>query len=261
MSAPPALFELLAARHGIVCAVGAGGKKSVLYALAAEHPGRVAITGTVPFVPPPESLTAERITGDAEAIAGRLAASGRQRTVVFVLGRPPEKKGRWGGLPPELIRAWHGRFGFDLTLVKADGARMRWIKAPAEDEPLLPPGCSTLIPILSARALGEPLSDRIAHRVALVEQVSGCRSGEIFQPEHAARLLSSPRGLLQGAGDSEIRPVINMVDDPEKLALARQAAVLALEFCTQFDQVVLTRLKERPAVVEIVRRARAEETS
>jgi probable selenium-dependent hydroxylase accessory protein YqeC len=259
MSAPPALFELLAARHGIVCAVGAGGKKSVLYALAAEHPGRVAITGTVPFVPPPESLTAERITGDAEAIAGRLAALSRQRTVVF--GRPPEKKGRWGGLPPELIQAWHGRFGFDVTLVKADGARMRWIKAPARDEPLLPPGCSTLIPVLSARALGEPLSERIAHRVALIEQVTGCQAGEIFQPEHAARLLSSPRGLLQGAGNSEIRPVINMVDTMQTLALAREAAELALEFSTQFDQVVLTHLKDRPAVVAIVRRARAEETS
>jgi probable selenium-dependent hydroxylase accessory protein YqeC len=260
MSAPPALFELLAARRGIVCAVGAGGKKSVLYALAAEHPGRVAVTGTVPFVPPPEALAAERLTGDADTIAGCLAASGRQRVVVF--GRPPETKGRWGGLPPDLIDAWHGRFGFDVTLVKADGARMRWIKAPAEDEPLLPAGCSTLIPVLSARALGEPLSERIAHRVALVEQVTGCRAGQAFLPEHAARLLSSPRGLLQGAaGSREIRPIINMVDDVQALTLAREAAVLALELSTRFDQVVLTRLKDLPTVVEIVRRTPAGETS
>jgi probable selenium-dependent hydroxylase accessory protein YqeC len=255
MSAPPALIELLAARRGIVCAVGAGGKKSVLYALAAEHPGRVAITGTVPFLPPPESLTAERITGDADSVAGRLGASGRQRRLV--IGRPPEKKGRWGGLPPDLIATWHARFGFDVTLVKADGARMRWIKAPAENEPLLPPGCHTLIPVMSARALGEPLSERIAHRVALVEQVTGCQAGDVFQPEHAARLLTSPRGLLQGAGNSEIRPVINMVDDPEILELARQTAVLALELSTHFDQVVLTRLKDSSAVVEIVRRTPA----
>lgn len=259
MSTPPALIELLAARRGIVCAVGAGGKKSVLYALAAEHRGRVAITGTVPFLPPPESLAAERITGDADSIAGRLAGASRQRMVVF--GRPPEKKGRWGGLPPDLIEAWHGYFGFEVTLVKADGARMRWIKAPAENEPLLPPGCSTLIPVLSARALGEPLSERIAHRVALVEQVSGCQAGEIFQPEHAARLLSSPRGMLQGAGNCEIRPIINMVDNPQQLALAREAAVLALELSRHFDQVLLTRLKDPPAVVEIVRRTPAEEAS
>jgi probable selenium-dependent hydroxylase accessory protein YqeC len=226
MNTPPALIELLAAQRGIVCAVGAGGKKSVLYALAAEHPGRVAVTGTVPFLPPPESLAAERITGEPDAIAGHLAASGRQRLVVF--GRPPEKKSRWGGLPPDLIEAWHGRFGFDVTLVKADGARMRWIKAPAEDEPLLPPGCSTLIPVLSARALGEPLSERIAHRVALVEQVSGCQAGEIFQPEHAARLLAADCGLLKESAGRRVCPVINMVDDAEKLALACRAAELAL---------------------------------
>jgi probable selenium-dependent hydroxylase accessory protein YqeC len=258
MSAPPLLIELLAARRGIVCAVGAGGKKSVLYALAAEHPGRVAVTGTVPFLPPPESLAAERLTGDADTISRRLTASGRQRVVVF--GRPPEKKGRWGGLPPDLIEAWHGRFGFDVTLVKADGARMRWIKAPAEDEPLLPPGCSTLIPIMSARALGEPLSERIAHRVALVEQVCGCRAGQVFLPEHAARLLSSPRGLLQGAGNSQIHPIINMVDDTQKLVLAREAAVIALEMSSRFDRVVLTRLKGPPTVVDIVRRAPAGDT-
>lgn len=252
MSAPPALIELLAARRGIVCAVGAGGKKSVLYALAAEHPGRVAVTGTVPFLPPPESLAAERITGDADAIVGRLAASGRQRTIVF--GRPPEKKGRWGGLPPDLIAAWHGRFGFDVTLVKADGARMRWIKAPAEDEPLLPPGCDTVIPVLSARALGEPLSERIAHRVARVEQVTGCQAGQVFLPEHAARLLASDRGLLKESAGSQVCPVINMVDDAEKLALARRAAELALEMSPRFDQVLLTRLKESVELLAIVHR-------
>ena len=244
------LVQLLNADSGIVCAVGAGGKKSVLWAIAASHPGRVALTGTVPFAAPPERLEAERFSAPVDALAGWLAASARHGVTVF--GLPPEKKDRWGGLPPELVAAWHDRFGFDLTLVKADGARMRWIKAPADDEPVLPPRCDTLIPVLSARALGEPLSERIAHRLALIERITGCRAGEIFDAEHAARLLSSDQGLLKGAGKSVVRPVINMVDDEERLELAMRTANLALEMTGRFPQVLLMRLKTSAEIVAIV---------
>jgi probable selenium-dependent hydroxylase accessory protein YqeC len=246
------LFQLLAAEGGIVCAVGAGGKKSILRAIAADHPGRVALTGTVPFLPPPGTLAAERLHGEVESLAEQLARPAAHRISVF--GRPPEKKGRWGGVPPGLIRQWHERFGFDVTLVKADGARMRWIKAPAEDEPLLPPGTDTVIPVLSARALGEPLSERIAHRVERVAQVTGCGLGKVFLPEHAARLLTSDQGLLQHCGPSRVRPVINMVDDADRQRLAEEAARLALGMTTRFDQVLLMRLKDSADLVATVTR-------
>ena len=47
MNRDDSLLDLLEARSGIVCAVGAGGKKSLLQHLATTHPGRVAITATV----------------------------------------------------------------------------------------------------------------------------------------------------------------------------------------------------------------------
>ena len=252
MNAAPELVDLLAARRGIVCAVGAGGKKSVLRAIAAAHPGRVGLTGTVPFVPPPDTLPGSRWCAEPDEIAERLAVAAEHRIAVF--GRPAEKKGRWGGLPPDLIADWYSRFGFDAILVKADGARMRWIKAPTADEPALPARCDTLIPVLSARALGEPLSERIAHRPQLVERVTGCRIGQIFSPEHAATLLSSADGLLKDAGSSEARPVINMVDDPERQALAEEAAGIALRMTGRFDQVLLMQLKDPARLVAVIRR-------
>ena len=47
------LFDVLGAHSGVVCLVGAGGKKTTLYRLAAEHPGRVGVTATVhiPYFP------------------------------------------------------------------------------------------------------------------------------------------------------------------------------------------------------------------
>ena len=55
------------------------------------------------------------------------------------------------------------------TAIANDGARMRLVKAPAEDEPALPACCTTVVPILSALAIGEPLTARIAHRVERIE--------------------------------------------------------------------------------------------
>ena len=45
------LARALGVTGGIVCAAGAGGKKSLLYALARAWPGRVGVTATVHMAP------------------------------------------------------------------------------------------------------------------------------------------------------------------------------------------------------------------
>jgi len=246
------LLELLGARDGIVCATGAGGKKSVLFAIAARHPGRVAFTTTVHSLPPPDSLGARVVIAAAERLENELRALGAAPFVAYAC--PGDKPGRLTGVPVDRIDALHVALGFDLTLVKADGARMRWIKAPADDEPVLPPGMTTLIPVLSARALGEPLAERIAHRVERIAALTGATPGEPFSPVHAARLLASPDGLLKGAGQARVVPVINMVDDPARQRLAAEAAEQALALTDRFDRVVLARLRDANPVVAVIDR-------
>lgn len=246
------LLELLQARDGIVCATGAGGKKSVLFAIAARHRGRVAFTTTVHTLPPPESLRATVVIAPEPQLEAELRRHAGARFIAYAC--PGDKPGRLTGVPAARIEALHAACGFALTLVKADGARMRWVKAPADDEPVLPAGMTTLIPVLSARALGEPLAERIAHRVERLTQVSGAAAGEPFLPEHAARLLASEHGLLKGAADARVVPVINMVDDPERLRLATEAARRALALTARFDRVLLARLKDADPVVAVIER-------
>ena len=246
----PDLLELLGAREGIVCATGAGGKKSVLFAIAARHPGQVAFTTTVRTLPPPESLGGQVVLAEEDRLEAELRALGPQPFVAYAC--PGDKPGRLAAVPGPRIAALHRDLGFDVTLVKADGARMRWVKAPAADEPVLPPGPGTLVPVLSARALGEPLGGRIAHRVERLAELVGAEPGETFAPAHAARLLSSPHGLLKGAGTARVVPVINMVDDAEKEALARAAAEAALESTDRFDRVLLLRLNRPEPVVAVI---------
>ena len=246
------LLELLGARRGVICATGAGGKKSVLFAIAARHSGRVAFTTTVHTLPPPDALGARIVVAPEAELEGVLQECGEQRFIAYAC--PGDKPGRLAGVPPARIDALHDALRFDVTLVKADGARMRWVKAPADDEPVVPAGMTTLVPVMSARALGEPLADRIAHRVERVAALSGATPGERFLPMHAARLLASDAGLLKGAGDARVVPVINMVDDPARLALATEAARQALALTARFERVVLARLRDADPVVAVIER-------
>ena len=247
------LLDLLEARSGIVCAVGAGGKKTTLYHLAGRHPGRVGITATVPIAHFPRTLPAHEVIAEADAIVQAVVEAGmRHRRVAFAL--PGLKQARYGGLPSDLIREIHEAAGFDCLLVKADGARMRWIKAPDDSEPLIPSAAATVIALVSARAIGEPLTEEISHRPNRVEAVTGARVGETLSAGHVARLLASPDGALKNTGSAVVVPVINMVDDNALRAAAVQVARRALDLTERFDRVVLTSAVRRDPLIDVVTR-------
>jgi probable selenium-dependent hydroxylase accessory protein YqeC len=248
-----ALIDALEAREGIVCAVGAGGKKSVLYQLAREHRGRFALTATVHTTVFPDDLGLQQIIDDDANLARRLRAADPARCVAYAC--PSSKPGRHAGASPATIRAIHDGGGFDATFVKADGARMRWIKAPAPDEPIVVPGADLVIPVVSARALGEPLGERVAHRVDRVAAVTGVAPGDVLTPEAVGRLLASEHGALYRTAGGRVAPVINMVDNDDKEELARAAASAALALTSRFDRVVLCCLRrpKRPVVAVVTR--------
>ncbi len=247
------MIDLLEARSGVVCAVGAGGKKSLLRHLARQHPGRVAITATV-FIT--EFLEHMGFGVAIEADAGLPAAVASLDPACSVAyACPCDKPGRRGGASAATIERIHREGGFAATYVKADGARMRFLKAPAADEPALPDCATTVLPVVSARALGEPLCERVAHRVEHVERVAGLRENEIIRPLHLGRLLASPLGSLKSTEGRRVVPVINMVDDAAREAGAREAAEIALGLSGRFDRVALLCLaRGADPVVAVVRR-------
>lgn len=238
------LFQALGVEGGIVCAVGAGGKKSLLHALASTwdtRDGRLAMTATARCTPPPEGLFADVIGAEDEALAEALARDTHAR--VFYAG-PQRKPGRHEGVDPGTVRALHHAHGFALTLVKADGARMRWIKAPSEGEPALVPDCGLVVPVLSLRALGRPLDEKSAHRPERVAALTGLGLGDAITEQALASLLAHDQGSLRGCGEQRVVPLLNMVDDEATLGSAMAIAQEALSRCDRFDRVVLARLRE-----------------
>ena len=176
---------------------------------------------------------------------------GRDRSLT-VYAQPSPKPGRIGGVAPDVLARLHHDGAFDVTLVKADGARMRWIKAPAAGEPVLPSGVTTVLVLVSAKIFGQPLTEAVAHRPERVAAVTGARRGDLVTPEHVARLLTSERGALQGVGSAAVIAIINMVDDEASRVAARAAAREAVAASHRLTRVVLARMTAPDPLVEVI---------
>ena len=245
------LIEVLEARSGMVCLVGAGGKKTTLYRLASIHPGRIGVTSTVAIPPFPETLEAYKVIAQEGVLLARIVeATAHARVVAFA--KPSIKHGRLGGLEPAEIATIQAALTFDVILVKADGARSRRIKSPGLEEPKIPKEATTVIPVVSAHAIGEPLSERIAHRVDRLASVLNIRPGDSLTANHIAQLLASDQGMLKGVGKARVVPLINRVDNPAIKQAAWKAAEQALALSSRFDRVVLACMRHPNPLVGVV---------
>lgn len=244
------LAQALGVTGGIVCAVGAGGKKSLCYALAAEVEGRVGLTASVHTAPFPRRLDATKLIDDEAALIKRVPVE-RVAIGVTAYAQPADKSKRLAGLAPDTIARIHDDGAFDLTLVKADGARMRGIKAPKSGEPVLVPGTRRVLVVVSAGTIGAPLDERIAHRPERMAALLGVEIGTPITPSHVARLLVSQEGGLQNTHGIAVTAVINQIDDDERAKLGEMVARQVLAANAGIERVVLTGLRRPQPVVAV----------
>lgn len=242
---PDELNRALLAERGVIAFIGAGGKKSTMYALAANHPGRVAMTSTSHMYAYDEARVDEVLRVDLTVPAPRVDS----RVVGFA--GATDTKNRVGGLNEIQIESLRQSGHFELVLIKADGARARWIKAPAAYEPLVPDSADTVISVISIGVVGRALDAGIAHRPQRIAEVLGIASNASLQAPHIGRLLSSPEGGLRGVGQARVVGLINMVDDTARESLAREAAAIAFAETDRFDRIVLACMK-RAHVVDVL---------
>jgi probable selenium-dependent hydroxylase accessory protein YqeC len=171
---------------------------------------------------------------------------------VLAYAQPPSKPGRLSGVDAAAIEQIHTKARFDVTLVKADGARSRLIKAPRDDEPRIPESCDSVIYVVSARAIGQPLSERVAHRVAQVAAVTGAKPGETITAEHILRLLSASNGALKDIGNARLVGLINMVDTVALEQAARQIASSVFKRTKRFDRIVLASMRRAAPLIGVI---------
>jgi len=240
------LADALAA-EGIVCAVGAGGKKTAMAALAAAT-DRPTVTATVriPKAFADREEVARLVTTDDPAEALR---NNETWPLEVVPGAADES--RHAGYENEVVAGLRDAAPGPV-LVKADGARMRRFKAPNEREPQLPANTDTVLAIASAHAVGEPLDEGVVHRPKRVADIADRPVGDEIQPEDVAAVLASTNGGLKAVPDAATAvAVVNMVDDDHLEAVGREIAEATLARSDRVDRVALTKLDE-PRVVDVI---------
>jgi len=250
------IVAALGAESGVVCAVGAGGKKTTLYALgdriASEGAGTLpVVTATVriPIFDPQVERVA--VTDDPATVVEDAASAGETGPIGVV----PERDGadRYRGYDPSAIGGIAAVEGAGPVLVKADGARSRLFKAPGDREPQLPGCADTVVPIASARVVGTPLGDDRVHRPERVEEITGLESGDPIRSDDVAAVLASDRGGLKGVPDGATAiPLVNMVDDASLRAVGEEVASGVLERTDAVSRVVLARMNAPDPLVDVI---------
>jgi probable selenium-dependent hydroxylase accessory protein YqeC len=245
--------EALYARKGVVCMVGAGGKKSTMYRLAQAHDGRVAVTTTVHIPPFPQWLDAAPVVADAGDLEAMVLAQAAHRSRLAYATRT-DKPGRFGGVAAQTVARLHEQARFDVTLVKADGARRRQIKGPGGREPIVPEQAATVLAAVSAQTAGQPLDPRVAHYMENIAALLGVRPGEVLTPRHIAQTLAA---YLQGdwlPDGARLVPLINMAEDRQSRRAAEEIAATLLDLAPRVTRVVITHMQGDDPLVAVVQR-------
>ncbi|WP_251329336.1 selenium cofactor biosynthesis protein YqeC [Haloplanus pelagicus] len=240
------LIEALSADAKLVCVVGAGGKKTTLYALA-DRLERAVVTATVRIPIFDDHVADVRVTRDP---VGTL-----RDATEWPLGLVPERErsDRYLGYDRETVTAIRATPGHGTVLAKADGARTRLLKAPNEREPQIPATADTVIPVASARVVGAPLADDNVHRPERVADLTGRSLGEPITPEDVGTVLAHRLGGHKRVPPTAtVVPLINMVDDDDLAATGREIAA-AVHARADVPRVVLARMAD-PSVVDVVDR-------
>ncbi len=220
-------------RHRIICLVGAGGKTTLMFAIAGELAalGNHVITSTTTKILEPSSretplLLVRKESGDI--LKGIPVVIHRYGHFTLAESRLPGKKLK--GVIPELIDELGSLDTVDHIIVEADGAARLPLKAPGEHEPVIPLKTSLVVVVVGIDGIGVELSEDNVFRPHIFSELTGLPLGGKVTIEAIAELIVHGRGMAKGTPPhATIIPFLNKVDIPDGLKRGRALARRILE--------------------------------
>jgi probable selenium-dependent hydroxylase accessory protein YqeC len=223
-------------RGDLVAVAGAGGKTTLVYALAAEARAAgltVLVTTTTHMGMLPEATTGPVLMESDGPADAALDEALRREGRATLLGRRV-RADKLEGLPPDRVDALASRA--DLVLVEADGARGRSLKVPAAHEPVVPGRATALLVVAALDALGAPLDEGMVHRLELVLAATGRGAGDLVDEQAVADCLRQPEGYpSRRPPGARLLAFLNKAEDPGAL---EAAARVAARLVPPYDRVV-----------------------
>lgn len=170
----------------VVSIIGCGGKTSLLHGLAAANTHMPVLIGTTTRMqmPLPDAY-------DRRWQPGMPAAPGT------TLAAEDAEGGKIRGISPEAWAALAPHYG--LTLLEADGSKMRPLKGWAAHEPVILPETTLTVGVCTLWPVGLTISDDLVHRLPLFTAITGAQAGMPCTPAHIASMVAHPQGMFARA--------------------------------------------------------------
>jgi len=243
---------------GVVSLVGAGGKTSLMFRLAAEMAAagrRVNTTTTTKILYPDEHQSRHvLIDPDPRSLTERAAAAiQKHHHLTLAHPRLGEHPGKLTGLEPEHIDRLWATGCCDCILVEADGAACRPLKAPAPYEPVICKATTHVVGVMGVQALGKPLTDQWVFRRDHFRRVTGLDTGDCIGASALAAVLLSRLGIFKDSPAKAVKMVfLNLTGDHTLLAPARQIVRRLNQDrrSARLSRVVIGNGLDMPAVLE-----------
>ncbi|WP_455392215.1 selenium cofactor biosynthesis protein YqeC [[Eubacterium] cellulosolvens] len=209
------LAEALRTRRGDVIAfVGAGGKTSLMLALAEElyqHGNRVIVTTTTKLGTSEQPINGELVVESDEAeLISKAHEVLSHNSIPVLTSRLDGKLERVHGIDPSVVECLANET--DFTLIEADGARMKPFKVPKAHEPVVPGCVNKLCIVVGLDALGKEITEENFYNTEGMRKL-GARLNEPLSVEQLRKLLTHSSGYLRFKAEGrEIFLILNKID-------------------------------------------------
>eukprot|EP01043_Picozoa_sp_COSAG02_P002141 COSAG02_NODE_48_length_45421_cov_103.222100_34_plen_228_part_00 len=184
-------------------------------------------------------VVVDSLEGAVQQVAEAFADSAAQ-TVVLAGGYAAAHGGsssgaagrrRIDGVPPEWPQQLIDADACHVVIVEADGARKLPFKAPADNEPVLPLGATTVIAVGGVDALGIPIAEDFVCRAHIVAELAELPLGVELTATAMGSILGSRRVWRVPESVQRFVACVNKADTPplQKAAasIAREAVALS----------------------------------
>lgn len=216
-------LKIITDEKQIISFVGAGGKTSLIYALAKEFDKlgkKVIVTTTTHMFMPENNVVLTENINDIKNMLNKtnIVTVGTQSDdlVISCLNNRKKIKGVSLDLANKLIDI------ADIVLVEADGSKRLPLKVPANHEPVILEDTTMVIGVAGLDALGKSISE-ICHRSNLVAELLNVDENHIITPQDMAVILSSKKGQRKNV-NCDYRVIINKADNINQIDEAKNIA-------------------------------------
>ncbi len=189
-------------KNSVISFVGAGGKTTMMFALARELKERgfhvLVTTTTAIYHPDRDGWVYDQLWLNAETV--ELTGPDLKGGGLTIAAASYDKKsGKIKGYEPKIIDNLQQQCRFDYILVEADGSKGRPLKAPADHEPVVPALTQYIFGLIGLSSLGKPLSEEWVHRSRQFSELTDCKLGKPITEAEIQSLIGSPQGLFKNS--------------------------------------------------------------